>query len=174
MGELNENVVLTLEKMNAKIELIDPKTLEYLNKIEKIISNKFSSLDEIMDNLKTNRPSINNIAIESTIARQTFYNHKILKNYIDIRLEKYNQNDPIKRNEKLSEQISDLESIIKNMMERDVSIELMRNKVALVENEFKLLKKENLELRERYNNLKQGTISNEKNQSNIVKLEKKN
>ncbi|TQS71907.1 hypothetical protein DX933_15130 [Ornithinibacillus gellani] len=173
MVKLDENIILTLEKMKVSIELIEPKVKEYLNKVEKTISEKFSLQEEIMTQMKKNRPSINNIATESKIARQTIYNNEVLKNYIEIRIDQYNQDDPVKRNEKLSEKISELESIIKKMMERDVSVELMRRKVSLVENELKLLKRENVELHERYNNLKHKKDVNENIKSNVVKLSPK-
>lgn len=173
MVKLDENIILTLEKMKVSIELIEPKVKEYLNKVEKIISEKFSLQEEIKTQMKKNRPSINNIATESKIARQTIYNNEVLKNYIEIRIDQYNQDDPVKRNEKLSEKISELESIIKKMMERDVSVELMRRKVSLVENELKLLKRENTELHERYNNLKHKKDVNENIKSNVVKLSHK-
>jgi hypothetical protein len=173
MDKLNENINITLEKMNVSNELIEPKVKEHLYKIETTISEKLSMQEDVINQLKKSRPSINNIATESKIARQTIYNNELLKDYIEIRIEKYNQNDPIKRNEKLSERISELETTIKKMMERDVNIELMRRKVSLVENELKLLKRENRELHEKYNNLKHGKSLKEENQSNVVKLNKK-
>src|SRR5699024_439020 len=173
MVKLDENIILTLEKMKVSIELIEPKVKEYLNKVEKTISERFSLQEEIKTQMKKNRPSINNIATESKIARQTIYNNEVLKNYIEIRIDQYNQDDPVKRNEKLTEKISEIDSIIKKMMERDVSIELMRRKVSLVENELKLLKRENAELHERYNNLKHKKDVNENNKSNVVKLSHK-
>jgi hypothetical protein len=174
MDKLNENISLTLEKINVSIELIEPKVREHLYKIETTISEKFTMQEDIINQLKKSRPSINNIATESKIARQTIYNNELLKDYIEIRIETYNSIDPLKKNEKLLQRISELDSKIKKMMERDVQIEIMRRKVSLIENELKLLKKEKVELQERYNNLKQSTVSKNKNPSNVVELLNKN
>ncbi|MCM3359532.1 hypothetical protein [Psychrobacillus sp. MER TA 171] len=173
MVNLIDTINVTIEKMGIKFDLIEPKILEHLKKVEQVISEKFSIQEDIQNNIKNNRLSINNIASDSNIARQTIYNNELLKSYIEIRINSYNQFDPGKKNDKLLEQISVLEKMIKKMTERDVQLELTRRKLALVENELKLLKKENIELHQRYNNLKQDKRTKEKTVSVAVFNQKK-
>lgn len=174
MDGLIETINLTLEKLNIKNELVEPKIMEHLKKIEIFLSEKFAKQEEIKNEIKKNRPSINGTAIESNIARQTIYNNELLKKYIEVRIERYNQLDPVKRSEKLSERILELEAKIKKMEERDVQIELMRRKVSLVEKELKLLKSENKELHEKYHNLKNKTENDQKvtHKADVIPIKK--
>ncbi|MGG3561963.1 hypothetical protein ABES03_10190 [Neobacillus rhizosphaerae] len=163
MDELIETINLTLEKLGIKNELVEPKIMEYLKKMEAVLSEKLAKQEVIQNEITKNRPSINGIAKESKVARQTIYNNNLLKNYTQLRMDNYNQQDPVKRNEKLSEDISKLEKRIKQMGERDVQIELMRRKVSLVEKELKHLKEEKEELQQRYNNVRRKIVSGENN-----------
>ncbi|MDQ0215547.1 myosin heavy subunit [Oikeobacillus pervagus] len=154
MVELVDTITLTLEKMNVDTELVEPKSWEQLKKIESVLSEAFKVQEELKNAIKDTRPSVNKTATKSNIARQTFYNNNLLKQYTEFRISEYNNSDPIKKNEKLLERIAELENKIKLMSERDVSLELMRRKITLLENNLKSIKKENKELHEKYNNLK--------------------
>jgi hypothetical protein len=163
MDELIETINLTLERLGIKNELVEPRIMDYLKKMEAVLSEKFAKQEELQNEITKNRPSINSISKESKVARQTIYNNNLLKNYTQLRMGNYNQQDPVKRNEKLSEEISQLEKRINQMEERDVQIELMRRKVALVEKELKQLKVEKEELQQKYINVRRKIVTGENN-----------
>lgn len=146
MEEIIDTINQTLAKLNINIELLEPKKLEYLKKIEGVISNRFTIREKVNENNKKIRPSINNISIDTEIARATIYNHAELKKYIEFRIEEYDKDDYFKKIEKLIEKNAELEEVIKKMTERDVGIELMRRKILQLETDLKLLKKEKQEL----------------------------
>lgn len=154
MVELVETITLTLEKMNIQTDLVEPKSWEQLKKIESVLSEAFKVQEEFKNAIKDTKPSVNKTATKSNIARQTFYNNDLLKQYTEFRISEYNNYDPIRRNEKLLERIAELEDKVKLMSERDVCLELMRRKITLLESDLKNIKKENKELHEKYNNLK--------------------
>ncbi|WP_139785677.1 hypothetical protein [Cytobacillus gottheilii] len=154
MAELVDTITLTLEKMDIQTDLIEPKNWEHLKKIERVLSEAFTVQEEFKNAIKNTRPSINNTATKSKIARQTIYNNELLKKYIEFRISEYNDSDPIRKIEKHLERIAELENKVKVMSERDVGLELMRRKITLLENNLKSVKKENKELHEKYNHLK--------------------
>lgn len=160
MDKLIDSIRHNLEEMGVQPDLVEPKLLKHLYKIEEVITQKFIIQEQINDAIIKNRPSINNIAIESKIARQTIYNNTILKEYIEYRINKYFNSDLGRKVEKLLERITELEDTVRKMMERDVGLELMRNKISLLEKELQLSKQENYELLSKYNNLKQNKDSN--------------
>jgi len=162
MAELiDESINLTLEKLNVQPELVEPKSWEQLRKIERVISEAFALQEKFKNEVRKTRPSKNNVASKSNIARQTIYNNELLNMYIEYRISEYNEIDPFRKNEKLFDRISVLEGQIKDMTERDVKIELMRRKISQLEDELKNNKQEKKELQEKYNNLKY----NNKNQN---------
>ncbi|MGG1555648.1 hypothetical protein [Paenibacillus ferrarius] len=179
MDQLIESMKSHLEELEVQFELIDPKMLRHLYKIEEIFRQKFITQEQMNDTIIKNRPSINNIAIESKIARQTIYNNTILKKYIEHRINKYTNQDLGKKVERLLGRIAELEDMVKKMMERDVGVEIMRNKISLLEKELKLSKQENIELHNKYNNLKKSkestNLSKEVSSSilNVSKIEKR-
>ncbi|CAM4038082.1 hypothetical protein COLU111180_20425 [Cohnella lubricantis] len=155
MDQIIDNIRVHLTEMGIQPDLVEPKILMHLHKIEETLSNKFNALEQINEAIIKNRPSINNISSESKVARQTVYNNAILKEYIEYRINQYAIMDPGKRAERLLERIAELEDTVRKMMERDVGLELMRNKISLLEKELQLTKQENHELHNKYNNLKQ-------------------
>lgn len=152
MVELNEIICCTLEKMNIDKELIESKILEQLNKIEIAITQAFRIQEEHKNAIKETKPSVNKLASQTGIARQTFYNNPLLKAYAEYRIAEYHNSDVNKKNDKLMERITHLENKVKLMSERDVGIELLRRKVSMLESNIKTLKQENKELHEKYNN----------------------
>lgn len=171
MVEVIETITHTLEKMNINKELIEAKNWDQLKKIENILIKSFNVQEEYRIAIKDTKPSINKIAIKSGISRQTFYNNPLLKIYAEYRITEYDSFDITKKNERLLERISDLESKVKLMSERDVSIELLRRKIAMLENNIIIVKKENKELYERYNNvIKKNNQHNDNSQPTESKI----
>ncbi|WP_100489238.1 hypothetical protein [Sporolactobacillus pectinivorans] len=166
MADLNQSIRIFLEQMNVDPKLVEPKNWDHLAKIEKVFNELFLIQTENNNVIKSNRPSINNIAVKSKIARQTIYNNELLKKYIEFRIDQYDESDPLKKNDQLRDKILHLEKQIRAMVVRDVNLELMRRKITLLENEIKLIKQEKDEIQIRYNNLKQKA-------DNIQTLEKK-
>jgi hypothetical protein len=162
MDKIIETINQILEKMKVKSELVEPKIMEHLKNIEVVLGEKFTKQEELKNEITKNRPSINGVAKESKIARQTIYNNDLLKAFIELRIENYNELDLVKRNDKLSEEIRELKKKIKKMEERDVQLELMRRKISLVEKELKQLKADKNESEQKYINLKLKMESKEK------------
>lgn len=160
MDKLIDTITLNLEQMKVDTDLVELKSWEQLKKIESVLSEAFKIQEEVKNAIKNTRPSINNTATKSKIARQTIYNNELLKEYIEFRISEYNNSDPIRKNEKFLERIAELENKVKLMSERDVGLELMRRKILLLESNLKNIKKENKELHEKYNNLKYNKIKN--------------
>lgn len=152
MDQLNPTITQTLRRLNADCSHIENRTLKYLQDIENTFTEIFNKQAELQQAIKDNKPTISHISSKSKISRQTLYNIPLLKDYIELRIKDYRTSDTSDKNSRLSTRLNELNSIIEQMQIRDVSIELLKHKVSLLEDELKRKSKENLELRKQYEN----------------------
>jgi len=152
MDNINNTIALTLEVLGINADSIDPRIMEHLVIIEEILTEIFNNHQQLLIDIKLNKPSKLKITSTKKISRQTIYNNPNLKHYIEKRIEEFDVFFDIKKNERFSSRISDLEGMVKRMEERDVNEELQNHKINTLQNELKLRKKQNVEFKERYNN----------------------
>lgn len=103
---------------------------EHLIKIEEIISQKEKNRDEAINILKNNKFSVASISKDLNCSRTTLYNHgAILKKYIELSEIKFMENNPFRLFEELKTENLLLENQLKQMVERDVTNEILANEV---------------------------------------------
>lgn len=131
-GEISE--VLTLLGYS---DGIDKQSEKYVMQAYAVIS---SLADRKQQVLKECELSISKVAKEMGTTRQTLYNNKIAKEFVEYFIDKdknSNQND-IKN---LKKELAEKDDIIKKMMERDVELVLERKKIHDLEEQVSALEK---------------------------------
>ncbi|MCQ2013246.1 hypothetical protein LJE39_08740 [Clostridium butyricum] len=125
-----ETTMLIKEKLlsiGEDYESLKPFMIEYLEKIESIISSKILIQEESLTTLKSNTFSVLSISKELKCSRTTLYNHnQLLKRYIEYSETLINQSNPFVNCDILRTNISDLHNQINKMIDRDISIEILK------------------------------------------------
>lgn len=177
LDKLESTVRDRLNEMGININTIKSTSLNHLIKIENVVSEKLQKQSKILDDFKNNKISLLSISEESKIARQTFYNNPILKEYINYLIDNYDLVDPYKKIDILNNKISELQEIITQMQIRDVDFELANHEKEVLKNELKQkkneiykLKKQNIEISSRLNDYKKQLNSISNNSCNTSKV----
>ena len=80
--DVNERVMENLKAFGLDTE-IKPVTMKHLAKVDEVLASMVRAQTDAIQEIKTNKISINRVAKESGIARQTFYNNPIITAYIE-------------------------------------------------------------------------------------------
>lgn len=173
MDKINTTIQTNLTEIKIDINKIEPNIMKHLINIETVFTDIFDTNNQLMTKLKENKPSILTISKKCNIARQTIYNNPLLKDYIELRLKQFNLLNVINtQNINLSQRVTELEEMVIKMQARDVNEQLLKNKVSSLEDELKILKKQNLELLHRYKNATSSQNSVKNNEDVIVNFPK--
>jgi hypothetical protein len=123
----NEELVrLIISKMDYKYDSITEKDKDYLLKIEEAITQIFERENAAKELLTNNHLSINSIALKTEIARQTIYNHTILRTYIEYRSKEFEDIDVSSNYADMVEKYQILNKRVEQMQVRDFEIEEMK------------------------------------------------
>lgn len=180
LARLESTVKDRLDKMGININSIKPTSLKHLVKIENVISDKLENQAKMLEIFKENKISVLSISEESKIARQTFYNNPILKEYIDFTIESSDLVDPYKKIDELSSKLSELQEMIIQMQIRDVDTEILyqdkeklKNELNQKKKEITQLRKQNQEMSSRLNDYKKQLGLVNSNTSKVIEFSSK-
>lgn len=122
MDEVNEKIIKNLKKFGLSTDDIKPNTIEYLVKVDEVLNQITTARAEAIQTIKNEKTSINKIAKESGISRQTFYNNPIITSYVERYIEMYVKESPYETINNLKEDIKNRDEQIEKLVQRDANI----------------------------------------------------
>lgn len=114
---LFENLILF-----GLIDDIKPTTLKHLSKIDEVLAMMATVQENAIQEIKSNKISINRVAKESGIARQTFYNNPVITAYVEKYIETYVGTSPYETIDFLREELRRKEEQIAGLVQRDATV----------------------------------------------------
>lgn len=132
MGELLDTF-LSRKKQNE--DTISKSLMSKLISIEKEILKRKQAIEDAQNILKSNSINIKAISEKTNISRKTFYNNKILAEFV----EEHTVIDTSKayeENKKFRSQLSDTEKKLFALLERDAETETLRFQISKLESEL--------------------------------------
>lgn len=176
MDKINETIKKKLLLLEIDIDKLTQKQLDYLTKIEGIISDNMEKQEIALNELKSLGFSINSISDTTGISRQTFYNNPMLKKYIEFSIEEFNKENTYSKIKELKESMSEILEENTKMKYRDLSIELLKHdledtKTALKQKDREIaqLKQKNIQLSNKMNELRK-EMANQKEEHKTAKI----
>ena len=122
MDEVNEKIIKNLKKFGLSTDDIKPNTIEYLVKVDDVLNKITTTRAEAIQTIKSEKVSINKVAKESGISRQTFYNNPIITSYVEKYIEIYVKASPYETINNLKEEIKNRDEQIEKLVQRDANI----------------------------------------------------
>ena len=122
MDEVNEKIIKNLKKFGLSSDDIKPNTMEYLIKVDDVLNKITTTRAEAIQTIKSEKASINKVAKESGISRQTFYNNPIITSYVEKYIEIYVKESPYETINNLKEEIKNRDEQIEKLVQRDANI----------------------------------------------------
>ena len=122
MDEVNEKIIKNLKKFGLSSDDIKPNTMEYLIKVDDALNKITTARAEAIQTIKSEKTSINKVAKESGISRQTFYNNPIITSYVEKYIEIYVKESPYETINNLKEEIKNRDEQIEKLVQRDANI----------------------------------------------------
>jgi len=134
---IEEKVKSILTDLGIYYENLKPKTQKHLINIESSITNRELMYDKLLHDLKGNKVTLTSVAEDAQISsRQTLYNNKELKAYIDRRMAQANELNPYHQIDELKDEIKQLNEKLKLMTERDIDTEILRSENEILANQI--------------------------------------
>ena len=127
MDKINETIKEKLLLLEVNINKLTKKQLDYLIKIEELISDNMEKQEIVLNKLKSLGFSINSISDITGISRQTFYNNPILKKYIELSIEEFNKENIYSKIKELKESMNEILEENTKMKYRDLRVELLKH-----------------------------------------------
>ena len=122
MDEINEKIIKNIKKFGLSSDDIKPNTMEYLIKVDDVLNKITATRAEAIQTIKSEKVSINKVAKESGISRQTFYNNPIITSYVEKYIEIYVKESPYETINNLKEEIKNRDEQIEKLVQRDANI----------------------------------------------------
>lgn len=144
--DIKQIILKKIGKMGYAFSELSVREVEYLFKIEAVISEIFNREERARELLTNNHLSINSISTKSNIARQTLYNNRILIEYIEFRSMEFKNIDMSLSTTELQEKIKSLTFQVNEMMKRDSEFEEMKIEVNVLKSKLKDKEQELLRL----------------------------
>lgn len=119
--DIAEKVMTNLKSFGLDTN-IKANTLKHLVKIDEVLDTMMQAQINAIQKIKNDKISINRIAKESKIARQTFYNNPIITAYIEHYLSAYIEINPYDTIESLRDKIRWKDTQIAGLVQRDATI----------------------------------------------------
>lgn len=119
--DVNERVMVNLETFGLDTD-IKPVTMKHLAKVDEVLASMVQAQSNAIQEIKNNKISINRVAKESGIARQTFYNNPIITAYIEAYLAANTSVSPYEIIETLREEIRRKDEQIAGLVQRDATV----------------------------------------------------
>lgn len=140
MDEVNEKIIKNLKKFGLSTDDIKPNTIEYLIKVDEVLNQITTARAEAIQTIKNEKTSINKIAKESGISRQTFYNNPIITSYVERYIEMYVKESPYETINNLKEDIKNRDEQIEKLVQRDANISYYKAENQELSDEIESLK----------------------------------
>ena len=119
--DVKERVMENLKAFGLETD-IKPTTLKHLVKVNEVLESMTQAQTNAIQEIKNNKVSINRVAKESGIARQTFYNNPIITSYIEHYIAANSDASPYETIEVLREEIRHKNEQIDGLVRRDATI----------------------------------------------------
>lgn len=168
------NIEEQLKSICTELEIdygnLKAKTQKHLLNIETAIANRESKYNELLHELKDNKVTLSSISDDTKISRQTLYNNKELKAYINFRTLQVDELNPYHQIEELKEKINKLNKKLELMVNRDIDTEILRNENEVLlqqiqnkENTITRMTNQNIDMERRIEELKKGKVHSNSN-----------
>lgn len=135
--DVKQTVLKKIGKMGYDVKSFSEKEIEYIMRIETVISEIFDREAKARELLTNNHLSINSISQKANIARQTLYNNSILLEYIEFRSVEFKDIDISIAVTDLNEKVKTLNHQVEEMMKRDSELEEMKSEIKTLKNKLK-------------------------------------
>ena len=101
---------------------IKPAVMKHLAKVDEVLAVMVAAQEAAVQEIKNNKISINRVAKESGISRQTFYNNPVITEYIEKYLETYIGGNPYETIAALREELQRKDEEIAGLVQRDATV----------------------------------------------------
>ncbi len=119
--DVNERVMENLKTFGLDTE-IKPVTMKHLSKVDEVLASMVQAQTNAIHEIRNNKISLNRVAKESGIARQTFYNNPIITAYIEAYIAANTTENPYETIEMLREEIRRKDEQIAGLVQRDATV----------------------------------------------------
>ncbi len=119
--DVTERVMENLKAFGLDAD-IKPITMKHLAKVDEVLASMVQAQTDAIQEIRNNKISINRVAKESGIARQTFYNNPIITAYIEAYIAANTTASPYETIEMLREEIRRKDEQIVGLVQRDATI----------------------------------------------------
>lgn len=142
------------KELGIDYDNLKPKTKKHLINIESSITNREFLYYKLSHDLKDNKVTLTSVAKDSKISsRQTLYNNKELKDYIDFRMLQVNERNPYHQLDELKAKIDKLNEKLELMIKRDIDTEILRNENRILSEQIKNKNNTITRMNEQYANM---------------------
>lgn len=145
MDSIEKEMVLKLDKMGIEYVSLKSNIKAHLYKLELTLAEVKNKRVNLINEYKKVKPSVLSISTDAKIARQTLYNNKILKEYIEFSIRDFDSYDPFQEIDELKNKINLLNEQLDKMYQRDIEVEIMFNENKELKKKLKDIKR-NLEV----------------------------
>lgn len=119
--DVNEKIIANMQEFGLSTD-IKPVTMKHLAKIDKVLETMIKAQTDAVHEIKDNKISINRIAKEAGISRQTFYNNPVITAYIEQYLATNAISNPYDTIEALRNEIRLKDKQITGLVQRDATV----------------------------------------------------
>ena len=119
--DVNERVMENLKAFGLDTD-IKPVTMKHLAKVDEVLASMVQAQTDAIQEIRNNKISINRVAKESGIARQTCYNNPIITAYIEAYIAANTSASPYETIETLREEIRRKDEQIARLVQRDATV----------------------------------------------------
>lgn len=148
INESTQRINAFLQEHGQDITTISKSRLAQFEKVDDAIQAHLKEIEKAESTIHAHRINVSLMAIETGIARKTFYNNDLLRLYV----EKYSPDEAPtvaeQEHQKLKEKQEELEVQLNRMILRDITAENLRNENIRLGKEIQLLQRRNTNLEE--------------------------
>lgn len=119
--DVNERVMENMKAFGLDTD-IKPVTMKHLAKVDEVLVSMVQAQTDAIQEIRNNKISINRVAKESGIARQTFYNNPIITAYIEAYIAVNMSTSPYETIETLREELRRKDKQIEGLVQRDATV----------------------------------------------------
>ena len=119
--DVNERIMENLKAFGLDTD-IKPVTMKHLAKVDEVLASIVQAQTDAIQEIRNNKISINMVAKESGIARQTFYNNPIITAYIEAYIAANATASPYETIETLRKEIRRKDEQIAGLVQRDATV----------------------------------------------------
>lgn len=145
MDLIEKELILKFDKMGIEYISLKPNIKNHLYKLELTLAQVNNQRINLINEYKKIKPSVLSVSTDAKIARQTLYNNKILKEYIEFSIKDFDAYDPFQEIDDLKNKVTLLNEQLDKMYQRDIEVEIMFNENKELKNKLKDVKR-NLEV----------------------------